>query len=306
MVRAQHDAELDELRARVDCRVLLENDGWSLDGRSSTRKSTKYYKHEGKHKRIIIVTHEGRGWFDGQEDAKGDVFALAQYLWRGENFGQVRRRLRPLAGMDPALADVRPSTPSAPIDAGDVWGKARTPRPGSQGWGYLLRERALPGPVIARAVSAGVIREGVYGTIWAAHRDEAGNVIGWEMRGPQYKGFKKDTTKGLFVLGDARGARRVCVAEAFIDALSLGELEGWPEGTAYASTGGGYGPRTAEILAAIIPADARLVAASDNGDGGERLARRLQRLAERLGLSFGRRRPELNDWNADLIALRAS
>ena len=34
--------ELDELRARVDCRTVLEAAGWELDGRSSTRNAAKY------------------------------------------------------------------------------------------------------------------------------------------------------------------------------------------------------------------------------------------------------------------------
>lgn len=300
MRRAGHDPEIDELRRRVDCRVLLEIAGWSLDGRTSTTRAAKYFKEiSPAAKEIVIVTHGGRGWFDAQDGKKGDVFALAQYLWK-ENFGQVRRRLRPLAGLEPKLAGITATKPGEPIDAPEVWASRQPPKPGSPAWGYMLRDRALPAATLERALRAGILREGVYGTVWAAHRNAAGEVIGWEMRGPQWKGFSKGGTKGLCWIGRMATARRVCVAEAWIDMLSLATLEGWPEGTVYASTGGGYGPLTAEILAAVVPRTARLVAASDTGRGGDLLAKRLQDLAASCGLGYGRRIPLDKDWNLDL------
>ena len=51
----------------------------------------------------MIVTHEGRGWFDPLNDARGDVIALAQHVWGG-NLGQARQALRRLAGIAPQLA----------------------------------------------------------------------------------------------------------------------------------------------------------------------------------------------------------
>ena len=70
-----HDAELDELRAGVSCAVLLERHPppWQLDKRESTRRCLKYRRGEGE---IILVTHEGRGWWDPGSTAKGDVFSL--------------------------------------------------------------------------------------------------------------------------------------------------------------------------------------------------------------------------------------
>ncbi len=68
------DDELTELRARVDCRVVLERAGWTLDKQESTRGASKYRHGAG---RIVIVTHEGRGWFDPVNGGKGDVLALA-------------------------------------------------------------------------------------------------------------------------------------------------------------------------------------------------------------------------------------
>jgi hypothetical protein len=74
------DDELTELRARVDCRAVLERAGWTLDQQESTRGAAKYRHGAG---RIVIVTHEGRGWFDPVNGSKGDVLALAQLVWGG-------------------------------------------------------------------------------------------------------------------------------------------------------------------------------------------------------------------------------
>ena len=93
------DAELQELRAQVDCRAVLEHAGWTLDGPESTRNAMKY---RGGPAQIVIVTHDGRGSFDPLNNAKGDVIALAQHVWGG-SLGHARKALRPLAGVAPIV-----------------------------------------------------------------------------------------------------------------------------------------------------------------------------------------------------------
>lgn len=291
------DAELDDLRARVDGRTVLETAGWVLDARESTDHAAKYRDGPA---RIVIVTHQGKGWFDPLNDARGDVIALAQHLWGG-TLGHARKALRPLAGLPPkprASGDTRAAP--ARFDAATVWGRSRRPGPGSQGWSYLTGKRGLPVATLARALDADLLREGIHGTIWALHRDGAGTPCGWEMRGPRYKGFTKGGDKALFWIGEMARATRVAVAESAIDALSLATLEAWPDGTAYVSTGGGFGPRAAGTLRVLVPATARLVAATDRGRGGELLADRLRELAATACAGFGRLRPSAKDWNDQL------
>jgi len=291
-----HDRELDELRQGVDCRAVLERAGWKLDAAESTKHAAKYRSGAA----IVIVTHEGKGWFDPLNDGRGDVIALAQHIWGG-NIGHARKALRPMAGIAPTLTpSFRDKAAPAPIDAGRTWAKAKPVRPGSQGWAYLTGTRGLPVAALERAIGAGLLREGIYGTVWFQHRKGDGAPCGWEMRGPKYKGFAKGGDKALFWIGELGTAERFAVVESAIDALSLATLEGWPEGTAYLSTGGGFGPITADALRALLPARARLVAATDRGQGGELLADRLHSLAQTAGLDFGRLRPEAKDWNAKL------
>ena len=292
-----HDNELDELKARVDCRTVLERGGWILDAPESTKHAAKYRNGAAQ---IVIVTHEGRGWFDPLNDQRGDVVALAQRVWGG-NLGQARKALRPLAGITPALVPgERERSAPAPFDAVRAWAKQKPLSPGSAAWRYLTENRRLPAAIVERVNDAGLLREGIYGTAWALHRSNAGQPCGWEMRGPQYKGFAKGGDKALFWFGELAQARRVVVTEAAIDALSLAAIEGCKEGTAYVSTGGGFGPPTIASLRHVMRPGSRIVAATDRGTGGELLAGRLHELAKEAGAGFGRLRPNAKDWNEQL------
>ena len=291
-----HDAELDSFRALVDCRAVLEKAGWLLDVDESSKNAAKYRDGPA---RIVIVTHDGRGWFDPLNDSRGDVILLAQHLWGG-NIGHARKALRPLSGVVPAMLPRPREKASRTTNAPSSWTDGKTVKEGSPGWTYLTKTRGLPAETVVRAVDAGVLHEGIYGTVWALHQLADNLPCGWEMRGPKYKGFAKGGKKTVFRLGAISNVRRVAVTESFIDALSLATIERWPETTVYISTGGGFGPETAALLGALVPRAARLVAATDRGTGGELLASRLRELAARTQVGFGRARPRSKDWNDQL------
>jgi hypothetical protein len=92
------DREIEELRHKVHCAVVLERTPppWKLDRKESTRLSLKYRRGKGE---ILIVSHGGKGWWDPTSEARGDVFGLVQRLEPGLNFGHVRKRLREFAGI---------------------------------------------------------------------------------------------------------------------------------------------------------------------------------------------------------------
>lgn len=68
--------EIEKLRENVSCAAMLEKDGWKVDLKESTRRAIKCRRDTN----IIIVIHQGRGWFDPLSPAKGDVFSLAEHL----------------------------------------------------------------------------------------------------------------------------------------------------------------------------------------------------------------------------------
>jgi hypothetical protein len=198
------DREIEELRKAVDCRVLLERDGWALDRKESTRKAVKYRRGQGE---IIIVIHEGRGWFDPLSDKKGDVFNLAQALW-GSSFGAARVALRPFAGVAPAPQEwMREHHAFPALTPQCRWNRRGSPRRSSPTWRYLVEVRGIPPDIVAVVIANGLLREGPRGSMWAAHHDHGGVLTGWEERGPHWRGFSRDGTKVLFRLGASEPRR---------------------------------------------------------------------------------------------------
>jgi Toprim-like/Protein of unknown function (DUF3991) len=291
------DAELQLFRSRVNCAAVLEGmvTGWRLDVRESTRRALKYRRGKGE---VLIVTHDGRGWWDPLSQAKGDIFDLVQYLDHSLNFGQVRQVLRRFVGAAPthptAIRTTQGRRPSRPLQ--ERWAKRPSLRPGSPTWAYLVGVRCLPAEIFTAVAAQDVAREGYYGSAWFAHRAD-GTVSHVEVRGPDYKGSLAGGHKTLFLFGQAgEDLRRVAITEGPIDALSLAALEGSRRDTLYVATGGGMGPATLGALQAVLARlaaipDTLVASATDANAAGDRYAERHAELAADAGVCFERLRP---------------
>ena len=288
-------SELEELKEKVLCPAVLETAGFAIDKRESTRRAVKYRRGN----EIIIVIHDGKGWFDPLSDAKGDVYGLVEHLDR-----------IPFVAALSVVADLVGFTSSAPVwsppgknrapdqSVAERWNARRSPRPGSATWRYLTETRGILEAVLRQAIAEDALREGPQGSMWAGHRDETGRITGWEERGPNWRGFASGGSKILFRLGPS-DATRFCITEAAIDAMSMAGIERFRAGTAYLSTGGGWSPSTDAALRALAARpDVLLVAATDANDQGERYAERLRMLADEAGCNWQRLRPPAEDWNA--------
>ncbi|CDN95552.1 Uncharacterised protein [Brucella anthropi] len=289
--------EIQELRIRVPCSAVLEKAGFVIDLKESTLRAVKYRRDS----EIIIMIHDGHGWFDPLSEAKGDVFSLVAHL-DGGGFRAARDRVAELIGYVPqgtARRTVnRVRGPNLAI--AERWNRQRRPWPGSQTWHYLSEIRLLPSHTLHAAISQNAVREGPYGSMWAAHTNDLGAITGWEERGPEWRGFSTGGTKVLFRLGRSV-ASRLCVTEAAIDAMSLAAFEGLRDGTLYLSTGGGWSPATDAALRMLAaPSGVQLVAATDNNAQGDTFADRLRTLAEEAGCGWQRLRPPADDWNEAL------
>jgi len=289
--------DIEELRERVPCAAVLEKAGFAIDLKESTRKAVKYRRGDD----IIIVIHDGKGWFDALSDAKGDVFSLVEHL-DDIGFTEVLRQVSHLVGFVPSEAvwtrQVRDRDPD--IGVSERWRARRKPWRGSMTWRYLRDERALPETVIRAAIQQGRLREGPRGSMWAAHVDGGGLVTGWEERGPQWRGFASGGGKVLFRLGPI-GALRLCVTEAAIDAMSLAAIEELRSDSLYLSTGGGWAPATVAAIRGLAShPGALLVAATDNNEQGEVFAGRTEAIAAAATCAYERLRPRAGDWNEEL------
>jgi hypothetical protein len=289
--------DLEELKDKVPCAAVLERAGFALDVKESTRKAVKYRRDA----QIIIVIHEGKGWFDPLSDGKGDVFRLVEHL-EGVPFVEAMNDVAGLVGFVPAEPvwerDASEREPALSIP--ERWQSRRKPWRGSATWRYLTETRHLPERVIRAAIGANLLREGPYGSMWAAHTDSDGAVTGWEERGPDWRGFATGGAKVLFRFGRPDAAR-LCVTEAAIDGMSLAALERLRADTLYLSTGGGWSPTTDTAIRGLFERPGvQLVAATDNNRQGDVYAGRLLAVAAGMGCSAARLRPVADDWNADL------
>ena len=293
--------DIEELRSRVPCAAVLQKAGFAIDLKESTRKAVKYRRGDD----IIIVIHDGKGWFDPRSDAKGDVFSLVEHL-NDIGFTEVLQQVSDLDGFVPTepvwTRQARERDPD--IGVSERWRKRRRPWRGSMTWCYLRDGRALPETVIRAAIQQDRLREGPRGSMWAAHVDGDGLVTGWEERGPEWRGFASGGGKVLFGLGPI-GAIRLCVTEAAIDAMSLAAIEKLRSDSLYLSTGGGWAPAAVAAIRALASRPgALLVAATDNNAQGEVFAGRVEAIAVAATCSYERLEPMQEDWNEELRAIR--
>lgn len=289
-------ADIEELRGRVGCAAVLETGGFAIDLKESTRKAVKYRRGDD----IIIVIHDGKGWFDPRSEAKGDVYSLVQHL-DGCDFLEAFVQVASLVGFEPREPEWKRQSRETAFDQSipDRWAARRKPWRRSATWRYLSDERHIPEQVIRSAIAQNLLREGPRGSMWAAHQGDDGVVTGWEERGPEWRGFASGGSKVLFRFG-FKGAARICVTEAAIDAMSLAAIE-IRRDTLYVSTGGGWSPGTETAIRTLADCPTvRLVAATDANPQGEVFVSRLRDLAAEHACDFERLKPTAEDWNAML------
>jgi hypothetical protein len=289
--------DIETLREQVSCGAVLERCSWKVDTKESTRRAVKYRRGDGE---IVIVIHEGKGWFDPLSEAKGDVFSLVIHL-DDVGFAEALDHVGDLVGFVPSEpAWAGPSSAQGRQPLGTRWMGRPAPRPGSPTWLYLTAIRGIPTSILVEANRQNLLREGPYGSMWAAHINASGAVIGWEQRGLDWRGFATGGAKELFRLG-AENPERVCVTEAAIDAMSLAAIEGMPCDTLYVSTGGGWAPAAdAAIRGFAVQPGLLLVAATDSNSQGDAYGERIRLIAEAVGGRYARLRPRTEDWNKEL------
>lgn len=293
--------ELDKLRERVPCAAVLKQAGFLVDAKESTRRAVKHRRGDD----IIIVIHDGKGWFDPLSEAKGDVFKLVEYIDHA-GFREALTRVAELVGFEPAtpvwIQSAREREPD--ITMPERWRRRRVPWRGSVTWRYLRDERCIAESVIRAAVRQGKLREGPHGSMWAAHTNDAGIVTGWEERGPEWRGFATGGAKVLFRFG-LPDALRLYVTEAAIDAMSLAAIDEMRADSLYLSTGGGWASATLAAIEGLTRRPgAQIVAATDNNRQGEVFADRVSAIAAKAQCPFLRLRPGESDWNEVLRKMK--
>ncbi|MDO8607902.1 MAG: DUF3991 and toprim domain-containing protein [Phaeospirillum sp.] len=292
-------AELEAMR-RIDLVKLAQSMGYQVDARESTKSSIKL-----RNGADVVIAQPGRdgtwSYFStGNDHDSGGVLQFVQNR-QGGTLGQVRQFLRPYLDAD-YQTNAPPQPPEQDRDhtaARQAWMAARAVVP------LYLQQRGID-RITIEALANDEVRQDQRGNVLFAHRDQNGNLVGFEVKGKTWSGFAKGGQKTLAVFGTPEARRqptRIVVVESGIDApLSLGQMEQRRD-TLYVSTGGAIGQRTLRELRQLADRhpQAKVVLGFDNDEAGQKLAERV--VADLSGMPE-RLRPQRKDWNEDLQAHR--
>ena len=259
------DPEIEELRDKGHCAVVLGAYTAALDARSGRRApsfSLKYRRGKGE---ILIVSHGGRGWWGSDQRRQGRCVQPRPTAWsRGSTSVMSESACANFAGLSPSFpiaeragapqsffwTDPSPNVGLIGRPCGRIWPT----------WRYLARKRFL---------SIGDHRGGFRGRRpGGGPRPQAAQRL---VRSFQRRGFRSPTsqtfagrlTKASFPPAALRSPSSACphrfnpsrglvLAEAAIDALSLAAIEKSRADTLYAASGGGMGLGTIAALEALL------------------------------------------------------
>jgi DNA primase len=136
------------------------------------------------------------------------------------------------------------------------------------------------------------------------HTDSDGSVTGWEAKNQGFTGFSDGGQRLLYVARPDPDlpVSRIVITEAAIDALSYAQMYDVP-GAIYVSTAGAA--MSAEQKQQIVELvnsneSAEIVLASDNDEGGHKMAASIQALLPEVPMV--RELSQTKDWNEDLKA----
>jgi hypothetical protein len=284
------EAVLHSLGAERDPKDPARN--WRLGGSRITVSDARFFDHNAAG--ALHRMREGRAGGGGAID-------LVQYL-KDIGFREAVRELGGLACSQEAFgSETAKATP--PHQSADARPRP-TPAPdrAARAHWYLTVARMIPEAIVEREMQSGRVFADARGNVVFRLRDEAGQEVGYEVRGTYEKPYHSvHGEKGLFITkGD--GTRSAAFVESGIEALSYRALRG--TGLILSTTGSAI-ERPATIARLLKARGYEIVTAFNADKSGDRMADRMREL---LGSEVRRDRPSGDrgkDWNERLKSLRA-
>jgi hypothetical protein len=284
------EAVLHSLGAVRDPKDPARN--WRLGGSRITVTDARFYDHNAAG--ALHRMREGRAGGGGAID-------LVQYL-KDIGFREAVRELGGLASPREASGSATAKAATAPLSAD---ARARpTPaadRAARAHW-YLTAARMIPEAIVEQEMQSGRVFADARGNVVFRLRDEAGQEVGYEVRGTYEKPYHSvHGEKGLFITkGD--DTRSAAFVESGIEALSYRALRG--TGLILSTTGSAI--ERPATMARLLKARGYAIVTAFNADkSGDRMADRMREL---VGSGVRRDRPPGDrgkDWNEQLKSLRA-
>ncbi len=283
--------------------------GYALDKKKST-KSSIVMRHGNGDK--VIISRKGKNWvyFSVHDDADNGTIVDFIQKRAPKSIGEIGQELQTWLGGGAVLPD--PCTYTQGVeehkpDRPRVLAVFRNAKPVAA-HPYLVNERKIPAALLSSSRFKGRIFNDRYGNAMFPHRDAEG-ICGLEL---------KNTDKGMQVRGGIKGLwtsnifandKTLVIAEVAIDALSYAAIFMKPD-TAYAAVSGAMGPQQYPILTQLVRKIKNLetiILATDNDEGGDSIAEKLEAYLREQGFTGEIRRhsPEGmgDDWNEVLKML---
>ena len=239
--RERAEASLERQKAVTDrMRALPLPDVLDALGFQQDKAEPDRWRAEGFNVTIGTGQKAGKWWDHAAQTGRGGAIDLTAHAlgcdfkgalaWLSDRFGPAptaadltaRMRAEAVAQVKAAIAEREPFTPPAPTT--EHWPEVRR---------HLTADRALPAPYIDRLHELGDCYADARRNAVFLCRDEAGCVVGAEMKGTvkrsdgsRFSGMAPGSAKdaGGFRLGALAKAATVYLVESAIDAISLARL----------------------------------------------------------------------------------
>jgi Protein of unknown function (DUF3991)/Toprim-like len=283
------EAVLHSLGAERDPKDPARN--WRLGASRITVTGARFFDHNAAG--ALRRMREGRAGGGGAID-------LVQYL-KNIGFREAVRELGRLASSRESFGPVT-AKPASPLSSDARPRPAPAPDRAARAHWYLTAARMIPEAIVEREMQSGRVFADARGNVVFRLRDEAGQEVGYEVRGTYEKPYHSvHGEKGLFITkGD--GTRSAAFVESGIEALSYRALRG--TGLILSTTGSAI-ERPATMARLLKARGYEIVTAFNADKSGDRMA---DRMREFVGSEVRRDRPSEThgkDWNEQLKSLRA-
>ena len=284
------EAVLHSLGAERDHKDPAHN--WRVGASRITVTEARFFDHNAAG--ALHRMREGRAGGGGAID-------LVQYL-KDIGFREAVRELGGLASSRESFGQVTAKPASATLSADARPRPAPAPDRAARAHWYLTAARMIPEAIVERELQSGRVFADARGNVVFRLRDEAGQEVGYEVRGTYEKPYHSvHGEKGLFITkGD--DTRSAAFVESGIEALSYRALRG--TGLILSTTGSAI-ERPATMARLLKARGYEIVTAFNADKSGDRMADRMREL---VGSEVRRDRPSEThgkDWNEQLKSLRA-
>ena len=281
--------------------------GFVADRRASSKHSM-VMRHPRGDKLIVGRDPSGKYYyFNAKGGDSGTIIDLCQML-DGGNLGDVRKTLRAFDGsIDHRVPSSRLPFVLQPSqhDTARVLSAWMSMRQVSAGHPYLTNARKISIDVQTHPIFRDRIRIDEKGNAVCPHFNRSG-LCGYELKngnrnGTTFTGFSPGGVKALACSRPRDTDREAVISETSIDMLSIADLEG-TDGRRFFSTAGQMSPMQAECLRSAVsrmPIGSRVILASDNDDGGRKIAAQVRETLRDFDVPIVEHYPPApgQDWN---------